>query len=85
MGSVKSFAASIVNARKNIFFIQAEQAEGSAWYYVRIHSGKLPLFTKKLGREAMTISEYGDILCSGWGEQPALSMRPMLESMFADG
>lgn len=84
MESGRGFAASIINARKNIFFVQAEQPAGKAWYYVRVRPNKLPFFTRLLGKEPFDIPEFGDILCSGWGEAPPDSMRRLLEGLFTE-
>jgi hypothetical protein len=74
-----SYAAQAVGEKKYIFFIQAEQPQGPAWYYIQVVPAKLHMFKKKLGGEAFNVNEYGRILHSGWGEAPSPALKQAIE------
>jgi hypothetical protein len=39
-----------------------------AWYVVEVNALKTPLFKKKITTNHVALSDYGRIVCCGWGE-----------------
>lgn len=76
-----SFAKAIEISRPDhIFLIRGRDASGErAWYYVIIDKGKLDLFKAKIGTPFLRLTDYGQILNSGFGEEPSEEVKRFME------
>jgi|GEM_PF-2605764 len=47
-----------------------------AWWYVLVHSKQIvPIFLKKVQTTGLSLTDYGDVLYSGWGKEPPEEIR----------
>ena len=68
----KDFTASVASSRNNLIYLVTGKDRGRAcWHYVKVEQLKLPLFLEKVKSDFIDVADYGDILRSGWGEQPS--------------
>jgi hypothetical protein len=70
-------------SKKHIFFVEAVQPEGKAWYYLQVLPQKLAQFQHTIGKEPLVLSEYGTVLHSGWGVLP-LAMQQGMERLIEE-
>ncbi len=79
------FAESVQNSASDLVYLARgpETASGkSAWYYIRIQSRmKLALFLKQI-KTGLTLTDYGTILYSGWGEEPPPYIKQKIQDQF---
>ncbi|MBY0407101.1 MAG: hypothetical protein K2Q01_05365 [Rickettsiales bacterium] len=55
----------------HIFLVRGQEASGeSAWYYIMVDRGKREAFRAQSGVRQLTLTDYGVILFSGFGENP---------------
>ncbi len=66
-----SFLEKIQTSRGDlVYIVRGEDRGRKAWHYVLVDKVKLPLFKQKLKEGDLDVSHYGEILYSGWGENP---------------
>ena len=54
-----------------IYLVRGKDQGKAAWHYVKVRDKAiLPIFLKKADGGPIDVSEYGEILHSGWGENP---------------
>jgi hypothetical protein len=53
-----------------VYLIRGKDAGRPAWHYVQIDGMKLRAFKRALATGSLDVSQYGEILKSGWGEDP---------------
>lgn len=60
-----------------------ERASGKdAWYYVQVQNkAKLPVFLEKV-KSGITLTDYAEILYSGWGADPPDDIRAKIKERF---
>jgi hypothetical protein len=55
----------------HIFLVRGQDTSGeSAWYYIMVDKGKRDAFRAQSGVHQLTLTDYGVILYSGFGEYP---------------
>lgn len=55
----------------NIWLLRTREASGRhCYFYVRVDPLKKALLENRIGAAGQTITDYGDILASGYGENP---------------
>lgn len=65
------FAEQVSNRKKDLLWlVRGEEMGMKCWFYVVIDQLKLPIFKKQLGSESMNLLKLGQIIESGWGENP---------------
>ena len=67
-----NFAQTMQAARPDhIFLVRGNDISGeAAWYYIMVDRGKREAFRNQNGVSRLSLSEYGTILYSGFGENP---------------
>ncbi len=53
-----------------IYLVKGVDAGRNAWYYVLVEKLKVQLFLKALNDEVIHLENYGQILYSGYGDEP---------------
>ncbi|WCR53509.1 MAG: hypothetical protein PG981_000531 [Wolbachia endosymbiont of Ctenocephalides orientis wCori] len=53
-----------------IYLVRGKDRGKSAWHYVLVDKDKREMFLAKSRTGAMDVADYGEILYSGWGEDP---------------
>lgn len=69
----KSFTDLVKTTRSgNIFLVSGgkDKFERDAWYYVKVEPFKISLFQRDISKGKINLSEYGEILESGFGKTP---------------
>ena len=58
------------NASQRIYLVKGKDIGRSAWYYVLVHGPRLVEFVQALADPIIHLEEYGQILRSGYGDEP---------------
>lgn len=67
----RSFADATRRSRADlIYLVRGKDRERAAWHYVLVDKDKREMFLAKSRTRAMDVADYGEILYSGWGENP---------------
>ncbi len=53
-----------------IYIVRGKDEGRPAWHLVKVDRSKLVSFKQALSTRSLDVSEYGEILHSGWGEDP---------------
>jgi hypothetical protein len=51
------------------------------WHYVKVDVLKLPLYQKAVQSGSIEVDKFGEILFSGWGENPPDEIRHKVDAM----
>lgn len=54
-----------------VYLVRGKDNGIDAWHYVFVAKNKLPLFLKKVDSGSIDVAEYGNVLYSGWGQDPS--------------
>lgn len=56
----------------------------AAWYYVMVDKPKIPIFLKQYETPGGTINllDYGEVVYSGWGEEPPEDIKKKVEEEY---
>jgi hypothetical protein len=66
----QSFVARSIRS-ENVYLVKGKDSTGrQAWYYVHVHSLKKRQFEALTGMAQMNLNDYGNILLSGYGDEP---------------
>ena len=66
-----SFLEKIKSSRSELLYLVRGKDKGEkCWHYVMVDKFKLPLFKEKLKTGSLDVADFGQILQSGWGENP---------------
>lgn len=67
---------------RGIYLVRGKDSTGrSAWYYLRVCKKSPLLFERDARKGQIQLADYGEILCSGYGENPPESaVRDMREN-----
>lgn len=67
----RSFADAAKRSRLDLIYLVRGKDRGkSAWHYVLVDKDKKEMFIAKSRTGAMDVADYGEIIYSGWGEDP---------------
>ncbi|MGL9688293.1 MAG: hypothetical protein ACR5K6_00630 [Wolbachia sp.] len=67
----RSFADATRRSRSDLIYLVRGKDHGrSAWHYVLVDKDKREMFLAKSRTGSMDVADYGEILYSGWGEDP---------------
>ncbi|QOD38258.1 hypothetical protein [Candidatus Wolbachia massiliensis] len=67
----RSFADATRRSRSDLIYLVRGKDRGkSAWHYVLVDKEKREMFLAKSRTGSMDVADYGEILYSGWGEDP---------------
>lgn len=78
---------SFVEQQKNtaselVYLVRGKDRGMAAWHYVLVDKMKLPLFLNKIKSGNIDVSLYGDVLYSGWGEDPSEDIVKKIEEQY---
>jgi hypothetical protein len=78
---MSSFLEKIIKAENGMFRLVTAQENGNAaWFYIELHPHMYAEYKRVLKNGMLhTVSNYGKILQSGWGEAPK-EIKSMLSS-----
>ncbi len=67
----------------HIFLVRGLDTTGhNAWYYVMVDRGKRESFRTQAGSPLLKLTDYGQILHSGFGEHPPEAIRLRMEDEY---
>ncbi|QKX01376.1 hypothetical protein GOY13_00045 [Wolbachia endosymbiont of Cruorifilaria tuberocauda] len=67
----RSFADATRRSRSDLIYLVRGKDRGiSAWHYILVDKDKKEIFLVKSRTGSMDVADYGEILYSGWGENP---------------
>lgn len=77
-----SFAEATRASRSDLLYlIKGKDAGRDAWWYILLHNKLVaPIFLKKLRIDGEKISDYGEVIRSGWGKEPPDDVRQNIAS-----
>ena len=79
----KNFAESTKKSRLDCLFLVRGKDNGrSAWHYVLVDKNKREMFLAKSRSGSIDVALYGQILYSGWGENPPKDIVKKIEDEF---
>ena len=79
----KNFAESTRKSRLDCLFLVRGKDNGrAAWHYVLVDKSKREMFLAKSRSGSIDVALYGQILYSGWGENPPESIVKKIEEEF---
>lgn len=74
----------IQHSRSDLVYLVRGKDEGRrAWYYVLVDPMKLSLFLKKIEIGSLNLEDYGEILASGWGNDPPETIKQRITSEYS--
>ena len=66
-----SFLEKIKTSKGHLVYLVRGKDKGlPCWHYVLIDQFKLPIFKEDLKKPTIDVADYGEVLESGWGENP---------------
>jgi hypothetical protein len=75
-----NYAQRIASRPDHIFLVRGKDTSGErAWYYVMIDHGKRDMFRNQNGVPYLKLTDYGNILHSGFGDCPPESIRQTMQ------
>ncbi|WFW29744.1 MAG: hypothetical protein LJI21_00225 [Wolbachia endosymbiont of Menacanthus eurysternus] len=67
----KSFVNSTKRSRSDlVYLVRGKDCGKDAWHYVLIDKNKKEMFLAKSRTGSMDVTDYGEVICSGWGKDP---------------
>ncbi|MCU7611583.1 hypothetical protein [Anaplasma capra] len=79
----EGFASATRKSRLDCLFLVRGKDKGrAAWHYVLVDKGKREMFLAKSKSGSMDVALYGEILYSGWGENPPDDVVKRIEEEF---
>ncbi len=67
---------------QNVFLVRGKDRQREAWHYVLVDNNKREMFLAATRSGALDVADYGEVLCSGWGENPPESVVKRVEDEF---
>lgn len=72
-----------MSTERLLYLVNATDNTGQkAWYYVLVFPEMLGLFKRKLATKNLTLTEFGAIIESGYGESVPENIRKRVEARF---
>ena len=66
----------------NVYLIISPMGDNFSWYYLLLDGIKKPIFEEKIGKEAFDLKDFGEILYSGWGQEPPVDIKQKIQKRF---
>lgn len=57
-----------------VYLVRGKDAGRQAWYYVLVDRPKLSGFLARMKGGSLNLTQYGEVLYSGWGSTPPQSV-----------
>ncbi len=67
---------------QNVFLVRGKDRDRSAWHYVLVDNNKRELFLAATRRGSLDVADYGEVLESGWGQDPPEEVVKRIEDEF---
>ena len=68
-----SFQAKIMGEKSNqLWLVTGQSGFLSAWWFVYVTPLKISSFKLALNSSSIKLSEYGNVVLSGWGDEPSV-------------
>lgn len=79
-----SFVSSLFASRADcIFLVKGKDTTNrQAWYYVMVEKSKKHLFEEVEGSQPLNLTDYGQILHSGYGDEPPDDIKAKMEEEY---
>ncbi len=79
-----SFTRQVEASRADhIFLVRGRDASGQrAWYYLLVDKGKRDMFRSREGVPYLKLTDYGEILFSGFGEEPPADIKQQMKDEY---
>lgn len=66
-----SYAAKVLGSKSNLLWlIQGDHKSLRAWWFLLVNPAKLEIFRKSLEKKDLCLTDYGEIILSGYGQNP---------------
>jgi len=66
-----TFAAKILGGKSSLLWlVQGEHRSRKAWWFLLVDATRIEVFKRSLGSKAMLLSQYGQVITSGYGQEP---------------
>jgi hypothetical protein len=84
IGKSRSFRDTVSKSRPDcIFLVLGKDAtHRSAWYYVRVDNARKKRMASLSGSKGITITDYGEILFSGYGTEVPQHIRDIMREKY---
>ena len=77
-----SFVDRIVSSRSFLIrLVRAKNGELKAWWYIRVRPDKFEEYKVAVRADKINLTKYGEILYSGWGEEPPEDIKEKIEEL----
>ncbi|NDF13124.1 MAG: hypothetical protein EB060_09980 [Proteobacteria bacterium] len=76
----RSFLSKLVDEKNNIFLVTGDDDGLNAWYYVQTDQRKASMLLKEAPGKKTKLTDYGEILDSGWGAMPPRAIQAKYQS-----
>ena len=67
---------------QNVFLVRGKDRGRAAWHYVLVDNNKRELFLAATKKGSLDIADYGEVLQSGWGQDPPENIVKKIEDEF---
>ncbi|WP_339045501.1 hypothetical protein [Candidatus Mesenet endosymbiont of Agriotes lineatus] len=82
----RSFTDAIKHSRADcVFLVRGKDGGKSAWHYVLVDKDKKEMFLAQSRTGSINVALYGQILHSGWGEDPTQDIVDKINKEFGGG
>ena len=65
-----------------VYLVRGKDRGKPAWHYVLVDEDKVEAFKSKIATGNLDVADYGNVLFSGWGEDPPEEKKRMIEMQF---
>lgn len=78
-----SFTEKLKESQSDLVYLVTGEHEGRPlWHYVQVEKIKKPFFLKAVESPFIELSEFGEVLYSGWGKEPPQSIKDDIKERF---
>lgn len=79
-----SFVDQVRNSKGELVYLVRGKDQGRpAWHYVHVRDKQtLPLFLKQVDTGTVDVSQFGEVLYSGWGQDPPEDIVKKIEEKY---
>jgi len=71
-----------IKGRNDLFLVKGQNEGSDAWYYILVDKLKLALYEKDVDGDFIKLGKYGQILYSGWGEEPPEEIKDKIKEEY---
>ncbi|MDF1812837.1 MAG: hypothetical protein P1V20_11505 [Verrucomicrobiales bacterium] len=65
-----------------VYLVRGKDRGEAAWHYVLVDKVKEPVFRQAVKNGTVDCSKFGEIIESGWGEEPPAGIRERIEKKY---